>query len=548
MPRRSLSQSSFFDPEVVMPECLESGTAPWLLARYRTALFPPWLFTGWRGEGRLGRDAWPAVVLMTLCVMRWNEEGMSRRAACRRAKTDLQWRAALGLSCDRSPPDERTIRDFECFLRRRHPDADLPRHLLIHEHIVRLCLGAGMVDDGAVWVTDSTPMWCYGAVLDTVRLMGDGLRMLGRRWAEAMDLSLEEVAAQWGLPLLVAKSTKGSYRIDWRDSEARAELVSDLAGEVVRIVAWVRRRLQQVRSNKRKGLLRKCRRLVRVVRDDLQADERGRLVVARKVARARLVSLTDPQARHGRKSKSNVFNGFKLNVLGDSVSGLIAAVAVTPGNEHDGTPAHRLTRRAKALCEAVELLLGDTAYGGAQLRHHTRRALGVELLAPPPAGRAPTSGRLGKESFVIDIAAGVATCPQGAASKGFAYVAVPGYDVQARRFAWSTRVCGGCPVADACLGKGQRSRRLVVYPYEAERQKARDDWRRPEIREAYRARSRGEKLIGDMVRRGCRRARAWGLGAAQLQAHTIAITCNLKLLAKVMAAQGQRDGPAALAG
>ena len=104
VPRRSLSQSSFFDPEVVTPECLERGTAPWLLARYRRALFPLWLFAGWRGEGRLGRDAWPAVVLMTLCVMRWNEEGMSRRAACRRARTDLQWRAALGLSCDRPRP------------------------------------------------------------------------------------------------------------------------------------------------------------------------------------------------------------------------------------------------------------------------------------------------------------------------------------------------------------------------------------------------------------------------------------------------------------
>jgi len=53
VPRRSLSQSSFFDPEVVMPECLERGTAPWLLARYRRALFPLWLFARKVARARL---------------------------------------------------------------------------------------------------------------------------------------------------------------------------------------------------------------------------------------------------------------------------------------------------------------------------------------------------------------------------------------------------------------------------------------------------------------------------------------------------------------
>ena len=75
MPRRSLSQSSFYDPEVVQPDCLEPGTVPWLLARFRSMLFPEWLFKGWRGEGRRGRDAWPAVSLIALLFLRWSEEG-----------------------------------------------------------------------------------------------------------------------------------------------------------------------------------------------------------------------------------------------------------------------------------------------------------------------------------------------------------------------------------------------------------------------------------------------------------------------------------------
>ena len=61
-------------------------------------------------------------------------------------------------------------------------------------------------------------------------------------------------------------------------------------------------------------------------------------MVARRVTRGRLVSLTDPCARHGRKSKSGLFSGFKLHVLGDVVSGLVASLAVTPGNSTEDSP------------------------------------------------------------------------------------------------------------------------------------------------------------------------------------------------------------------
>jgi len=139
MPRRSLKQSSFFDPEFVCPSCLEEGTVPWLLARFRSKLFPEWLFEGWRGEGRRGRKAWPPEVLMTLILLRFGGEEISRRGSCRRARTDAKWRAAMGLNFDVAPPDEKTVRNFEKFLRGRHAEAGARRIVLFHEHVVRLC-------------------------------------------------------------------------------------------------------------------------------------------------------------------------------------------------------------------------------------------------------------------------------------------------------------------------------------------------------------------------------------------------------------------------
>ena len=72
-------------------------------------------------------------------------------------------------------------------------------------------------------------MWCYGAVLDTVRLLGDGTRKLAQRWAAARKISLADVAEHWSVHHICAKSTKGHFSIDWRDKTARADVVNTVA-------------------------------------------------------------------------------------------------------------------------------------------------------------------------------------------------------------------------------------------------------------------------------------------------------------------------------
>ena len=145
---------------------------------------------------------------------------MSRRAAARRARSDVVWRAAMGLQVGAGTPSEKTLRDFERFLRQRHGGTQTPRYLLLHENIVRTCLDAAVLDArNAVAATDSTPMWCYGAVRDTIRLLGDGLRMLAMRWARATGTTLAAVAEAWQMPFLLEKSTKG--RVSYRLAQSR---------------------------------------------------------------------------------------------------------------------------------------------------------------------------------------------------------------------------------------------------------------------------------------------------------------------------------------
>ena len=536
MSSRTLAQISMRNPEFVDPDCLAEGSVPWLLSRYGDELLPPWLFRGWRGESGLGRPAWPALVLAKMLILRWVEEGMSRLASVGTAQRNTTWRAALCLEMGEPTPSEKTLRDFERFLRQRHPDSDTPRYLVLHEHIVRTCVDLGVVGERAMWSMDSTPMWCFGAVQDTVRLLGDGLRSLGKVWARATRTSLEEVAHAWGLDLLVAKSTKAVLRIDWRDREQRSGATDRLARWVIDVVRRIRRELSMARRGLRKALLRRCRNLLKVVHDDLRQDEQGRLVVARCVARGRLVSILDPDARHGRKSRAKTFKGFKLHVFGDITSGLIAGAAVTRGNVHDGRPAPRLLGRAQALGLEIEQLLADTAYGGARLRYVCQQQSGATLLAPPPP-RALSEGKLGAKHFQVDLEAMRATCPIGVTTDQWAWVKATGFDLKVPRFQWPQQVCKACEHRAACWGKNRGGRRLPLHPYEREKRAARRDWARPEIRQRYRARSQCERLVHQTIRHGARQARAFGLGAANLQVHLVVTRCNLGLLAKKLAKQ-----------
>lgn len=540
MPHRALAQKSFFDVCFAAPGCLDEGTLEWWLAHHRDELLPAWLFEGWRGEGRRGRNAWPASVLMSLLLLRSERGPMSRCESARRARRDITWRAAMGLPIGGPTPSERTLRRFERFLSTRHPNGGERRYALLHEHWVRRCVADEDVGVGQHWATDSTPMWAFGAAIDTVRMLGDGLAALTLRWSRWTRVPLEQCAREWDVAFVTAKSTKGAFRIDWKDAGARHRVIDALARGTVRVADAIRQRIDEApRASYRKKLLRRCRHLLRVVADDLTQDEQGRWFVARRTAPDRMVSLTDPQARHSRKSKSVCFKGFKLHLVGEIDSGLIAAVGVTAANVHDSRVAPRLVRRAKALCHQMTRLLADTAYGSASLRHHLAVVNGVDVLAPPPP--ATTSGKtFRKEQFAVDFERGVATCPGGVDSRDVMTSWSSAYRASFQIYKWPKKTCDACKLSSRCRGTSTQRRRLPLHPHEAELRAAQAQWGDPETRETYRLRSQAERLVRELTRRGGRQAPAWGLQNAHLQVHLLAMANNLALLSRAQARRRRR--------
>src|SRR5205085_8080266 len=64
--------------------------------------------------------------------------------------------------------------------------------------------------------------------------------------------------------------------------------------------------------------------------------------IKRGVAKDRRVSITDPDMRHGRKSKSKLFNGYKRHLARDLDGEMILAATVRPGNEPEHLAAELL--------------------------------------------------------------------------------------------------------------------------------------------------------------------------------------------------------------
>src|SRR4029077_2757720 len=123
--------------------------------------------------------------------------------------------------------------------------------------------------------------------------------------------------------------------------------------------------------------------LVQIRTQDLEPDPGGSgLRVRQGVAEDRRVSVEDPQMRHGRKSKSKRFNGFKRHIATDVDRGLIVACAITPANRPEEEAIPSLTTDMKRQGLEVDQLLIDRGYINSTLVDEVLRRRGKIVCKP----------------------------------------------------------------------------------------------------------------------------------------------------------------------
>jgi transposase len=142
--------------------------------------------------------------------------------------------------------------------------------------------------------------------------------------------------AQAGVPQLAASSLKAALDLDWDDSAARDEALAAVLGFLDQVEAFVTASYDDETAAAAVAVARQVR--------DQDVDLAGPVPAMRRgVARDRRISVEDSQMRHGRKSRSVLFDGYKRHVLRDLDSG-------GPGGRHHareraGGGSHRRHRR-----------------------------------------------------------------------------------------------------------------------------------------------------------------------------------------------------------
>ena len=180
---------------------------------------------------------------------------------------------------------------------------------------------------------DTTYILGRGAVKNTYNLLSDGIVKLVRTLSEVEPSDLDEWAAAQGYERYAGGSVKGDACIDWDDKTARAALLHRIVGDADRLLELSRRAqgLLDEDSTERQRIVEGSEMLGQLLLQDVERTEDG-VCLREGVSRDRIVSVHDPEMRHGHKSSSKRFDGHKASVAVDTDSQLITDVDVLPGN------------------------------------------------------------------------------------------------------------------------------------------------------------------------------------------------------------------------
>lgn len=524
-----------------------------VLHRECFSLFPDAMFADLFTD--VGRRSVPPMIVAVVMVLQ-RIEGLSDREAVDRFAFDARWKyAAGGLDFDYPGFVHTVLVDMRARLARSEdPDR-------IFTATLAAAKAAGLV--GRKRVLDSTPLYDAVATMDTVTLVRSAIRGL----LKAADADLEaELRAR--LARDDDYATPGKPTCDYDDPAAREAMVDALARDANSLVGFLDGR------DLDPAVQRAAELVASVVGQDIDEHADGVFRIARRVAKDRIISTVDTQARHGHKTSARGFDGYKGHIAIDPDSEIITATTATPGNTGDAGPATDLLAEdlptppaedhdaesdsstdgddadgggtapddgpgdgtgdgtgedtaggddAEDEAEGPLDVYGDAAYGAGELLERLEEA-GADIHAKVQPPVAP-GGRFAKDQFDIDLDAGEVTCP------GEVTVPIRPAKAGGGTAAFGT-ACASCPLAAQCTSSAA-GRTINIGPYEDQLTRARERQQDPDWQEDYRGtRPKVERKIGHLMRRrhGGRRARVRGQTKVAADFSLLAAAVNLARL------------------
>ena len=323
------------------------------------------------------------------------------------------------------------------------------------------------------------------------------------------------VAAQAGVPQLAASSLKAALDADWDDPAAQEAALAEVLDLLDRVDAFI---AGQAGDEAAAAAVTVARQVC-----DQDVDLTGAAPLLRRgVARDRRISVEDGDMRHGRKSRSVLFDGYKRHVMRDLDTGLVPAVGITAAN----VPEASVTGDITADLDAAGWRLSELHIDRAYLSSALVRDRGPDLAIFCKAWRVRnTGGRFAKDQFTLDFAAGQLTCPAG--------VSMPFEPGKTVRYPAST--CAACPLRARCT-TSSHGRGVAIHPDEALLAELRHCQAVPEGRAKLRERVAIEHALAHIGHWQGRRARYLGTRKNLFDLRRVAVVHNLHVIARQPAA------------
>jgi Transposase DDE domain/Transposase domain (DUF772) len=438
----------------------------------------------------------PALLAMTLLLQGYTR--VSDADAVELTAVDARWQMVL----DHLGTDEPAFSQGAlCAFRNRLIQHDLDRRLL--ERTVELARQTKIFDWRKLPKTlrvaiDSSPLEGAGRVEDTLNLLAHAARKVLTAAARLLERPADQVATAAGAPMLVASSIKRALDLEWSDPEQKASALGILIAQLDALEAWI---VEQLPDKANEPPLAEHLETLRQLRkQDLEPDPSGGgSRIRRGVAEDRRISVEDKEMRHGRKSKSKRFNGYKRHIAADLDTDLILACAITPANrpEEEAVPNLHVDLARQQRGQISELSI-DRGYIGSDLVTQLF-AEGHEVLCKPWVAR---NGELfTKRDFKINMRNLTITCPAGQTER-----LSSGSIVE-----FEPETCAHCPLRERCTMAGTGAGRTISIAQDEQLQhRLRKLTATPRGRQRLRKRVGVEHRLAHLSRKQGHRARFLG--------------------------------------
>jgi transposase len=510
------------------------------LARHRGEIFRDEEFAEFYSPDQ-GRPSVPPSLLATALLLQTHDR-VSDEEAKDRADYDLRWKVALGVGLDERPFAKSTLQLFRAQLILKE------KMRSVFERSLECARRSGYLKKRKLRVVlDTTYILGRGAVKDTYNLLADGIRQLVRGLAEADGAELEAWAAQHAYERYLASSIKGEAEVDWDDEGSRRAFLQGIVVDAYRLLALAQEVMASLAEGdgQREGIERAGALLVQLVDQDVERSAGG-VQLKDGVARDRIVSVHDPEVRHGRKSSSKRFDGHKAAIAVDGESQLITAVEVLAGNEADHTNALELVVASEENAGLeVEETIGDCAYGDGETRQafaDANRSLVARV------ARRGSRDQISKDAFRIDLNEMRCTCPAGQTTCTLVgqrqRTDGDGGKPPRQVFVFDAEICAACVLRPQCVkARGRKGRTIQVHPQERLLQEARALQESPAFREYCHMRQVAEHRLARLVQLGIRQARYFGRRGTLFQLLMAATVANLTLIARRTEQRSPKGSP-----